>query len=504
MADYYFRNTGDVNWGTASNWSLTDGGGATGAVPTSTDNAFLTVNSGNCTLNASNRVCASLNCTGYVNTFAMSTFQLTISASGALTVNSTMTISGTNATGFSVSGSTITTGGHVFQVNLTMAGTCVLGDDLNTNSQIRVSSTVINSNNIRLKDNSSFLSVVNNQTCSGDTTVNIEGDNVNVGANSASLNTGININIIINTTGTVTFNADSNSLTTGGILYSGAFGFGSKTFQYLQGNIIWDCRYVRLISTGTATFDLLNQELPALHSAVNVSLASVGTINISSAGFYFCSSTGGMNATMVSPNISLTANMGASSGTLFLTGSNSYVSGDFNIACNLTVSVPNKLKFLTNARYTTNTFTILSGTIDSNGFVFRVVNNCTFVNINKALFSSIIITAGSILTMNNFFSGSAEIKTRISSTTTTNYTITFTDAFEKIAKFVRVSNCTITDKNLLIITDRGNANAGTTNNIGIRYINSTPNGVPKNSPSVFPSPCYGIEDGFVNDPIIKF
>jgi len=48
MATYYFRNVG-TDWGTAANWSLTNGGGATGAVPTASDDALFTINSGNCT-----------------------------------------------------------------------------------------------------------------------------------------------------------------------------------------------------------------------------------------------------------------------------------------------------------------------------------------------------------------------------------------------------------------------------------------------------------------------
>ena len=57
MPTYFFRNTGDTNWGTATNWSLTDGGGATGQVPLATDIARFSNNSGNCTVNGSNRVC---------------------------------------------------------------------------------------------------------------------------------------------------------------------------------------------------------------------------------------------------------------------------------------------------------------------------------------------------------------------------------------------------------------------------------------------------------------
>ncbi len=48
MATYYFRNTGNTDWGLASNWSLTDGGGPTAPnFPTSSDDVIFTNNSGN-------------------------------------------------------------------------------------------------------------------------------------------------------------------------------------------------------------------------------------------------------------------------------------------------------------------------------------------------------------------------------------------------------------------------------------------------------------------------
>ena len=68
MATYYFRNTGDSNWGTATNWSFTSGGPGNGSVPTSNDDAILDSNSGNCTTNTTDRSCKNLNTTGYVNT----------------------------------------------------------------------------------------------------------------------------------------------------------------------------------------------------------------------------------------------------------------------------------------------------------------------------------------------------------------------------------------------------------------------------------------------------
>jgi len=111
MATYYFRNTGTGVWGTASNWSLTSGGGATGAVPTAADTAVFDSNSISCTLNTSNRVCLSLSATTYTNTLALTTLNLTVSgninlgsgmsittSTGSLIVNANSTLTSNNKT----------------------------------------------------------------------------------------------------------------------------------------------------------------------------------------------------------------------------------------------------------------------------------------------------------------------------------------------------------------------------------------------------------------------
>lgn len=114
MATYYFRNTGTGVWGTSSNWSLTSGGGATGAVPTASDTAVFDSNSISCTLNTSNRVCLALSATTYTNTLAFTTLNLTVS--GNIDLGSGMTL--TNTTGGLVvnANSTIRTNGKTMSV----------------------------------------------------------------------------------------------------------------------------------------------------------------------------------------------------------------------------------------------------------------------------------------------------------------------------------------------------------------------------------------------------
>jgi hypothetical protein len=107
MATYYFRNTGTGVWGLASNWSLTSGGGATGAIPTATDTAVFDNNSISCTLNTSNRVCQILSATTYTQTLNLSTFNLTVS--GNINLGSAMTLTTTTGSLVINANSTITT-----------------------------------------------------------------------------------------------------------------------------------------------------------------------------------------------------------------------------------------------------------------------------------------------------------------------------------------------------------------------------------------------------------
>jgi len=95
LSSYYFRNVG-TDWATATNWSATDGGGATGAVPTAADDAFFSNNSGNCVINSGAKVCKTLDFTkgtGFTGTFTHNGTTLTVS--GSVTLNAAMTIAGT-------------------------------------------------------------------------------------------------------------------------------------------------------------------------------------------------------------------------------------------------------------------------------------------------------------------------------------------------------------------------------------------------------------------------
>lgn len=118
MADRYFVNGGvDNNWGTTGNWSTTSGGAGGASVPTSADAVFFDANSPNVTVNGSNRVCISLNFTGYANTITM-TFNIT--SSGSVTLSNDMTINGTGTLIVNTT-ATLTSNGKTWPSSLTMS-----------------------------------------------------------------------------------------------------------------------------------------------------------------------------------------------------------------------------------------------------------------------------------------------------------------------------------------------------------------------------------------------
>jgi hypothetical protein len=109
--------------------------------------------------------------------------------------------------------------------------------------------------------------------------------------------------------------------------------------------------------------------------------------------------------------------------------------------------------------------------------------------------------------MNEFFSGSPNKPVKVISSALANYNITFQNGYEKIAKFVKISNLTLTNTaasrgSLLILNNKGKYFRGS-NNIGnIRYTNTTPNGIAKGDPTV-PNQMTAPIGGYLSDPVFN-
>jgi hypothetical protein len=160
---------------------------------------------------------------------------------------------------------------------------------------------------------------------------------------------------------------------------------------------------------------------------------------------------------------------------------------------NLTINTNAVITITGTVYYNTGTLTVL-GIVKANTATLNIGLATTFVNCDKINFKTITITAATTQTFNKFFSGSAIQPTRIRSNGA-NYTISFQDGFEKITKFTKISNCTVSRRGqLLCITDKSNKGG----NLGVRYINQSPNGVPKNAPTVAAAMAYSVAN--ISDP----
>ena len=121
---------------------------------------------------------------------------------------------------------------------------------------------------------------------------------------------------------------------------------------------------------------------------------------------------------------------------------------------------------------------------------------------HKVPLEAVVISFSQTITMNEFFTGTPSQICQISSTNSAlNYTITFNDEFEKVAKFVAISGCTLSKRNqLLVLTNSRFNTSRSTNTLGIRYYNQMPNGFSKNEVFSTNARQSGLCGGLVGDP----
>lgn len=490
MATYYFRNTGNVNWSNATNWSLTNGGGATGAVPTVADDAIFTNLSGPCTVDITSRVCKTINFSTYTNTITMSN---NITVSGNVTLGASMGVVGTgllvpNATG------TLTSNGKVWPNGLNLRGisTFTLADNWVVTGNLLIGAateTIVVNGAFTLSTAGNFTTGTST-TVSGTATIVLNG----TGTWSNSSTGILSNNVTINTAGTITFG--TNVYFRGGIL------------TYTAGTVITTGNTFWINSGGTTTLNTNGSTSTAATTASSTGInfnnfIAGGTINITSnlcviTTLNSSTSTNFNNAGFtiyLNGNLTVSATGGGVT-PLILQGTGTW-SGNFTITYPLTINTTGTITISGTVAYSTGTITYVKGNVITKNSTLALTGVSTLINCHKIVFSTVTITAGVTITMNQFFSGSPSIKTLVQSSTTANYTIAFQDGFEKVAKFVNVNNATFTRPNQLIILTR--MPMKTTNVGGIRYINQSPNGVAKNNSSVTDPMTYPVM-GLVQDP----
>lgn len=145
--------------------------------------------------------------------------------------------------------------------------------------------------------------------------------------------------------------------------------------------------------------------------------------------------------------------------------------------------------------YKNGNLNYIKGTVIARGTTLLVTATSTgWVNIHRIAFDTVTITGGTTQTMNEFFGGRPGRFCVVRSSNTTNVTVTFTDGFEKIARWVLPSNITVSRLGQLkMISRSGNRN---NTNIGLTYFEGgIPYTVPRNNPIVYQgSQCFGIGD----------
>lgn len=516
MATYYFRNTGNVNWGVATNWSLTDGGGATGAIPTVADDAYFTSNSGNCTVNASARVCKSLVFSGvgagnYAGTITMTN---AITVSGNVTLSSTMTIAGT--AGLTVNAlSTLRSNGKTWpnSISLTTAATYTLADNWDITGTLTISGAVTFSGAFNITTVTLSITTNGTVTLSGNitasglvtlgntllsgviTTINGVGFTIfcqnsltlaafTSGANRVAGTAKIEVNsgtITSSSLVTLTSNLDLN----GNITFAsgGTFNYGQGTLTYVSGIITTTGSTLNISLNLTTTLNTSS----VVWSNINISGSSAPIISLSSNlnVVNFTLSASSSTNTINNNNVYIFGNLSVTSTGNLVGTSNIILNGKGTwshattgqLRNNLTINTADTLTVSGTINYNTGTLTYVSGNVITKNSILLVSLATTFINCNRLFFETVTITSGITITMNEFFGGKPTKKPIIQASSTTNYIVQFQDSFEKLCKFVDIRNCTLSKRGqLLSLTDV--RRKGT--NLGIRYINQSPNGVPKN------------------------
>lgn len=425
MATYYFRNTGDVNWGTASNWSLTDGGGATGAVPTSADDAYFTSNSGNCTVNTSSRVCKTLIFSGvgagnYAGTFTMSQ-QLTVS--GSVTLSATMTVAGTstlviNATATLTSNGKTWTGGFQY---LTPSTTLTFGDNWTFNGAVDVGG----STNMFIAGNKTI-------TCTGS-------------FNTRQLNTaGSLVSWLL--TGTGTWSAIAGSYTgnitintAGTITCSGNIYISNANFTYTAGTVVTTGSTFNILGTCTVnsagiTWNNIITGNPVQVQPASITLTSNLTVSgnfTTSSGNHFCSISGALYSVFVGGNLTHSSSTQNLSGTATLvmngTGAISTAGGSTN---GITINTN-----ITSASVT------LSGTVNYGGSGTLTLSNNLGGSGTLTLFSSCTIVGNGYSIPNLTFLNNSSITLTVS---TSDFTVTGNMIFSTITNTATVTGASRT------------------------------------------------------------
>lgn len=351
--------------------------------------------------------------------------------------------------------------------------------------------TTLNSNTISVSGN--FTRSSPNQASGGTTNIILNG----TGTWSQSGTGPLQQNLTINTSGTITLGSnlyyDTGTLTytTGNVITSGNTLTITSLATLNTNGIIWD--NITHSSGNTSNTITLTSNLTCRGSFTTTNVVAILTLtgNTFFVGGSFIANSMTSGTIVGTTNIVLNG-----TGTL---STNSTTTG--GIRNNITINTTGAITLGTLFVYGGGTFTYTQGTIfTTTNNNFAIVTSATLINMNDLFSNRVTVTSGITLTMNEFFSGRAGTFTTITPSSTTNYTITFQDRFEKFSRFIKISNATISNRGqLMVLSDDSNQG----NNVSIRFAaNQLANGIPKNNPNGINQNVFSVA-GLIKDPCLS-
>lgn len=461
-----------------------------------------TVNSNNINATAGVTMTGSVQCKGttILNLTGTGTLQSTGNPGGYLGLNTNINTAGTITIGSSfnyfnntltyiagtvtTTGSTLTVNGGIGSPTFNCAsitwstisfGTCVLSADMSC-VNAAVGGIITGGKNVHVSGNVSCSSTQNN---TGNNTFIMEGTGT---LSCTSAATFITDNLTINTTGTITLGSIFTYY--GGTLTytAGTVVVGTNTFNLGGGvsatlntsGIVWynvvAQGTITLLSDFNATGSTSSAGSITFNGSFNVNLwgsllftnalssaLGTSTINLLGTGTYQSGTGITPNPMTISGNYTLQGTIAHSTNTLNITGkilnANSSLGATMSISSGtLIVSQPMYLLAL------------------------RITGTSTITGVNKIKTTSVTITNGVTVTMDYFFVGTDDTVIAVTSTNTSNYTITLNAGMNAVSAFVTVRNCTLSRKGSVICTYK-NANKG--GNSGVLFQNQSPNKFPQ-------------------------
>lgn len=404
MAARFFVNGGvDNNWSTIGNWSLTSGGTGGEAVPTASDDVAFDSNSPNCTVNTSNRVCKTLNFTGYTGTITMT---MGITVSGSVTLVSAMAIAGTGFLAVNATG-TLTSNAVAWPNALNIGGTSqtyTLADAWTVTGLITANGTTATTvaGTFSITANGGFTSTVASFILSTGTLI--------LGGGTWNSN-----GVVF--TGNVTF--------AGNVTVSGNVSWRTGTMLYSSGTITTTSSTLTMTAAGT-----LNT-----NGIIWNNFTASGTITITLSSDLTLTGTLTLGTTTLTTTINGAFNINAK-GNVTLSGSTAIIAGTATIimngTSNQTLSTPSSTQIKTNFKidstggtitmptqlqYSTGTFTYLQGTVTAGGLynmALSVTLNTSGMNWTTVYFyGTATVTLTSDLNCGNLNLGQTTLTTTI-------------------------------------------------------------------------------------------